>query len=615
MTRSNLSLAVAMVIAAGLPSLACAQAADDLDAVVVTATRTTTTVDQSLAAVEVITREQLETLQAPTLLEVLRARAGINVSNQGGAGKLTTLFMRGSESDHVLVLVDGVRVGSSTSGLVSFQDLPVEQIERIEIVRGPRSSLYGSDAIGGVIQIFTRKDDGALRVRAHAGVGSRRAREAGVGLGAGGARGWFGIDANWNRTEGFNACRGVGAPVFAGCFTTEPDRDGYENRSLSLRGGVRFGERATLDVRALEARGENDYDGRFVNRSDVVQQVLGAQFKWNATERLTLQATLGSNRDASDNFLGSVDQGDFDTRKDTASLQTDWAVAEGQLLTFGADWLRDRITSSTAYDDTRRSNRAAFVQYQGAFGAHDLQLAVRRDDNGQFGGKTTGSAAWGVDVGSGFRLTASWGTAFKAPTFNELYFPFFGNPALRPEASRTVEAGIAWRGEGHGVRLDVFETDVDDLIVYDASIFLPNNLDRARLRGAELQYDGTVAGVDVRASASWLDPENRAAGVNFGNDLPRRARETARLDLDRAFGDVRIGITGIAEGGRYDNVANTRRLGGFATLDLRAEYAFTPQWRLQARVGNLFDRQYETVEYYHQPGREWFLTVRYASGN
>lgn len=613
-----LALAITTALAAALPFAAQAEApsndADALDEVVVTATRTAITTDAALAPVEVIGREAIERSQAKSLTELLRGRAGINLSNQGGAGKLSTLFVRGSESDHVLVLVDGVRIGSATSGLASFQDLPVAMIDRIEIVRGPRSSLYGSDAIGGVIQVFTRRDKGPAQFRFHVGAGSHGYREGGLGVGGSTERGWFGIDAGLQSTDGIDACRGAGAPVSAGCFVDgQTDRDGYENHSFSARGGVNIGDALTLEAHALHASGHNEYDGGFVDNSDIVQQVVGAQLRWKASDRFDLRVDVGSNKDESDNFLGAAPNGYFGSRRDSASVQADIALTDAQLLTLGADWLRDRIDSDNDFDEDRRTNRAVFVQYQGRLetsthGSHDLQLALRNDDNQQFGDETTGTAAWGLSFADAWRVTASYGTAFKAPTFNELYFPFFGNPALRPESSETFEAGVAWRGERTSVRLDAFSTDVDDLIAYDASIFLPNNIQHARLRGAELRVDSMLFGWNIGASASWLDTEDR----DTGNELARRASETARLELDRSFGKFRLGFTGVAEGRRYDDLANTRELGGFATLDVRGEYAFATDWTLQARVANAFDRDYETAAFYRQPGREFFVTLRFS---
>jgi vitamin B12 transporter len=608
-------LPLSLAIAAALPGTvlaANADAGDELDEVVVTATRTAITTDAALAPVEVITRDEILRAQATSLADLLRGRAGINLSNQGGDGKLTTMFVRGSESDHVLVLIDGVRVGSATSGLVSFQDLPISLIDRIEIVRGPRSSLYGSEAIGGVIQIFTRRDRGDASFRFHAGAGSHGRREGGIGIGGGSEKGWFGLDAGFKQTNGIDACRGAGFPVFAGCFVDgQTDRDGYTQHAFSLRGGVNIGESVVLQGHGLRVSGENEYDGSFVDNSDIVQQVVGATLKWQAGERVVVQFAAGSNKDESENFLGTTPAGEFATQRDSASVQSDFTLAERQVLTVGFDWLRDRVDSDTTYDDTRRGNGAVFAQYQGGFGAHDVQLAVRRDDNDQFGGKTTGSAAWGMGFAEHWRVTASYGTAFKAPTFNELYFPFFGNPNLRPEYSKTFDLGLAWRGERTRVALNAFETRVDDLIAYDGSIFLPNNIEKTRLRGAELQVDTAVFGWNIVGAASWLDPENRAPGFNDGKDLPRRARETARIDVDRAFGDFSVGLTGVANGQRYDDLGNTRRVDGFATLDLRAEYRFARHWTLQARVANVFDERYETSAFYNQPGRTWSLMLRF----
>lgn len=608
-----LALAIASLLAVlAVPAVHAQDDATDLDHIVVTATRTPLSVDETLAAVEVITREDIERAQPHSLPDLLRGRAGISLSNQGGAGKLTTLFMRGAESDHVLVLVDGVRVGSATSGLVSFQDIPVELIERIEIVRGPRSSLYGADAIGGVIQIFTRRAAReGLHGRAHAGAGSHGYRKAGAGLTGGNARAWFGLDAHHERTDGINACRGIGAPVFAGCFTTEPDRDGYRSRSLSARGGVKLGGTWQLEAHALRAEGENEYDGSFVNYSETVQQVFGAKAVWTPNERTRLQFLAGRNDDESDNFHDGVDRGDFATGRTRATVQGDFTLASGHLLTAGLDGQREQVDSSTVYVRRERDNAAAFVQYQGEFGAHALQASLRHDDNEQFGGATTGNLAWGLSFGRGWRAHASYGTAFKAPTFNELYYPFASNPELDPERSRSAELGVAWRGERASVRLDAFETRVRDLIAFDIVSFMPANVDRARLRGLELGGDARWSDWSVQGSLSLLDPENRSAAA-AGRDLPRRARRSARIELDRAFGRLSLGLTGVAEGERYDDFANTRRIGGYATFDLRAEYAFANDWRVQLRLANAFDRRYETVAYYNQPGREWFVTVRYA---
>lgn len=615
------TLSFAVACALSLPTAALAQSsgnAIDIDEIIVTATRTEITANAALAPVEVIDRAAIQRSQARSLPDLLRGRAGISMANQGGAGKLTTLFLRGSESDHVLVLIDGVRIGSSTSGLASLQDLPIELIDRVEIVRGPRSSLYGADAIGGVIQVFTRRDTGSYAPRLSFGGGSHGLHEFGVGFGGRGERGWFGADYSFRRSEGIDACRGVGFPVFAGCGTDtpDPDHDGYLSDALSLRAGTDITDTLSIDGHALRADGENDYDGDFFDRSETVQQVVGGTLRWRPSDAVAVKLVGGRNRDASDDFLRGVFSGNFATDRDNATLQGDFTLAEQQILTVGLDWLRDRANYADAFSayTAERGNRAGFAQYQGTFGAQSLQASVRRDDNDQFGGHSTGSAAWGVGFAGSWRLTAGYGTAFKAPTFNELYYPFFGNPTLVPETSDTWELSLAYRGERFQLRLDGYRTDVDDLISYDASLFMANNIQRARLQGAELAIDTTLMDWTLTASASVVDSEN-LVGFNAGKELPRRARHSARIDLDRVFGNFRVGFTGAGEGSRFDDAGNTRRVGGHATLDLRAEYTLAPAWRVQARLANVFDQRYETVSYYNQPGREWFLSVRYAPGN
>lgn len=617
-TRSTLAAAVAAALS--LSTLAPAVHADpaprvqatDLDEVVVTATRTTTTVAEALAPVEVIDRAAIERSQARSLPDLLRGRAGISLSRQGGAGKLTTLFMRGAESDQTVVLVDGVKMGSSTSGLVSWQNLPVELIERIEIVRGPRSSLYGADAIGGVIQVFTRGGQAGAAPRMHIGGGSNGAHEFGTGFDARGDRGWLGADYSFQRTEGFDACE-PGPTPWAGCglAAPEPDRDGYIENALSLRGGYDFSDAWQLRMHALRSEGENEFDGDYSNYSETVQQVVGGTLSWRASERALLSLAAGRNVDASDQYKDDAFISWFSTDRDSASLQADLELAAGQLLTVGADWLRDRYQGDTAYDQDERDNHAVFAQYQGRLGAHRLEASARHDDNEQFGTYTTGGLGWGMELGGGWNLNAGWGTAFKAPNFMDLYFPGFSNPDLEPEESETTEFGIGWRGANWDLRLDAFHTRVDELIAYDAALGVPGNIERARMRGAELEARGSVADWTIDASLSFVDTENRS-GFNAGNDLPRRASESARIEVDRAFGRLQLGVTGIAEGSRYDDAANTLRLSGYGTLDLRAEYALTDALTVQAKLANAFDRDYRTAAFYNQAGREWHLTLRWA---
>ena len=616
-------------LALALPSLARAQANDqardqatDLDNVVVTATRTAITADAALAAVEVIDRAEIERTSARSLPELLRGRAGITLVNQGGLGKLSTLFLRGTESDHTLFLIDGIRAGSPTSGLTSLQDLPLEQIERIEIVRGPRSSLYGADAIGGVIQVFTRRGaaTAGVRGRARLGAGSHGLREASAGLDVRGARGGVGVDIAHQATDGINACTGYfDAFTYegAGCFIvpgTHLDRDGYRNHSATLRADFAASETWQFDARAFRAEGHNDYDGDYVDNSDIVQQVVGGSARWTPSATTQLKLTLGRNTDNSANYIGASFANRYDTSRDSANLQGDFTLAAGHVLTTGFDWLRDRADVVDPWlppYDKARGNRAAFAQYQGHFDAHDLQLSLRRDDNDQFGGHSTGGIAWGMGFADGWRLTASHATAFKAPSFNELYYPYFGNPLLRPESSRSSELGVGQRGDGWNWQLNAYQTTVDDLIAYDASIGLPNNIDRARIRGVELTAGTRIGAWNVQGQLGTLDARNLSAGPNHGKRLARRPSSSARLDLDRDVGEFGFGFSAIAEAARWDDVGNHLRVGGHGTVDARVSWRFASDWTLQANLVNAFDRTYASSAYYQQPGREVAMAIRW----
>ena len=611
------ALAAALLLA--LP-VAHAQEATDLDEVVVTATRTALTANDQLAAVEVISRAQIERSAARSLPELLRGRAGASLVNQGGLGKLSTLFLRGTESDHVVFLVDGVRVGSPSSGLTSLQDLPLAQIERIEIVRGPRSSLYGADAIGGVIQLFTRRGaaDAGVRGRGRMAAGSHGLREASAGMDLRGQRGGVGIELAHQRTDGINACRGDYDPATwtgAGCFIvpgTQLDRDGYRNASASLRADFAPSEAWQLEARAMHADGHNAYDGDYVDSSDIVQRVVGASVRWTPTASLQFKLAAGRNSDLSDNhLLGSYANG-FDTFRDSASLQADATLAQGHVLTAGIDWLRD----SADIDDpwgayaARRGNRAGFAQYQGRLGAHDVQLSLRRDHNDQFGSATTGGIAWGVDLGGAWRLSASHGSAFKAPTFNELYYPYYGNPTLRPERSRSSEVSLGQRHARWEWQANGYVTRVRDLIAHDAALNLPNNLQSAAIRGLEVTGALEAGAWQVRGQLGLLDARNRDAGSDAR--LPRRPTRSARLDVDRDFGAWSAGVSAIAESARWDDVANTLRVGGYATLDGSLRWRLAPAWTLQANLVNAFDKRYETTAFYLQPGREVVLALSWS---
>jgi vitamin B12 transporter len=512
------------------------------------------------------------------------------------------------------VLVDGVRIGSATAGTAALQNLPIETVDRIEFVRGPRSSLYGSEAVGGVLQIFTRRGGAGMQPEFSASGGSFGTRQASASLGAGDSTRWFNVQGSWQSIDGFDACRGS-STLFAGCFTEEPDRDGYNYRSVNARGGVATEAGSSLEANFLRASSKVEYDGSFANRSEILQQVAGvsASQKWG--EGVTLSARLARAWDKSDDFLraGQQDtfQGDFNTTRDSASGQLDYTFGGSHLLSLGVDHLNDKVDSTTPFDVTRRHDTGVFAQYVGSLGAWRTEASLRHDDNQQFGAHRTGSIAVGYAFAPEWELVAQYGTAFRAPTFNELYYPFFGNAALEPEHSRSAELALKGHNGVGRWRVSLFQTRVLDQIAFDSN-FLPANIDEARIRGVEAELSLQLGSWQIDSGLTAMDPENRGDGFDHGNTLPRRARIAGNLQAqwqhDAFFGGFRL----VAQGHRYDDSANTRDLNAYATLDVQGEYRFAPAWRVQARVANLFDKHYETVSFYNQAGRAAYVTLRYA---
>ncbi|WP_455376046.1 TonB-dependent vitamin B12 receptor [Kaarinaea lacus] len=581
---------------------------NESDPVIVTATRTARTAEETLSSVTVITQEDIERQQAASIQEVLRSVAGLSVANSGGEGKLSSIFIRGTESDHLLVIVDGVKIGSASAGLSAFQLIPVELIERIEIVRGPRSSLYGSEAIGGVIQLFTKKGKGELRPTVSLSAGSFDSYKALAGLSGGDDKTWYNVSVSSYDTQGFNACDGE--PLVGGCYATEPDDDSYRYTAGSIALGHQLTKRTKVDLNWLRSNGNVKYDG-FYNQSETVQQVAGARFSHEVSSSWNLSLLVGQSKDESDDFSNGTFLSKVNTKRDTASIQSDLLMNNESELTLGLDYQDDQLDSNTAYNETTRTNKGLFAQYIHDLGKQNLQVSARRDDNEQFGNHSTGSIAWGMDVGKRKRVIVSYGTAFKAPTFNDLYYPFAGNPDLKPEESSSVELGVSGRESWGKWSVNLYRTDIDELIIYDVVASMPENIEKASIKGIEFIVQSRIMHWDTQLNLSVLDPKNRSNNGNNGNVLPRRAKETAQLVVSRNFGKYNLGGTVIADGNRYDNAANTVKLASYYTVDIYGSYQAATDWRVGASVKNIFDEDYQTVAYYNTPGRYYLLTVSY----
>ena len=602
MNRSPLAVGLALAFAAPVALSAPASpdaskdAAETLDAIVVTATRSPAPIAQGLAATTVLDRAAIEQAQAPDLIDLLARQAGIDVSRTGGPGSVSTLFLRGGNSNHTLVLVDGVRVNSVQQGLYDFANLPLDRIERIEIVRGPRAALWGSDAIGGVIQVFTRDPGGRS---AQARFGSFGRGEGAMQWGLAGERGSLGIGGGVQDMEGYN----VSTPS---SFGFDADRDGFRNRHLSLGGRTTLGTQA-LGLNLLSTVADVEFD-RGLTQSHSASG--GATVAGPLAERWSHSLALGEAREDLKTLSSFGSR--FESLRRTVDWLHDLALADGHALLFGLNRVEEDAVSRNAANavvyDQRRHNTGVFTAWRATHGAQQWDLAARRDDSSQFGTTTTAQAAWGLDFRDGWRLRASWGQGFRAPNTNELYSPgfggfFAGNPALGPERSRSAELGLGWQGRDGGLELSAYRSRVTDLIAFAGPTFGATNINQARLDGVELEGRWAWGRLGLRGNLGWQRAENAATGA----PLLRRAPRKAALSLDLPANDwLRFGLDATAASRRQDFDGP---LGGYTRVDLRAEAGLGPAWVLRARLENLLDRRYTLASGFAPPERSLLVEL------
>ncbi len=579
-----------------------AAAQDNPITVVVTASRTAETVDETLVPVTVITREAIERGGATTLSEVLSTVPGVVITRNGGAGQQASLFLRGTESDHVLVLIDGVKAGSATLGAMPFQHIPLDQVDRIEVVRGPRSSLYGSEAIGGVVQIFTRRGGDDPRPSLSIGEGSHETRKIDAGISGGSGTAWYSMHASAFTTAGFDVRRDA-----------EPDDDGYENTALSLRSGGQVGERLEVEASLLNSSGDTEYDNAFSEGADsakTLNRVGHLRGIFTVNDRWTTSLLAGKAVDEAEQYLDRVFQSVIETDRDQLTWQNDIAVGNADLI-FGVDHISEKVyRTGDNYVVDSRDNTGIFTSVHPGFSAMDLEVSLRHDDNEQFGSETTGSVAMGWDLGDRRRATLSWGEAFKAPSFNELYWPGFGNPDLVAESARSLDVGLSGNRDNFRWSVNLFSTRVENLIstvLVDPETFTysPVNIDEAEIEGLELTGDVKAGGWNLSGVLTLQDPRDGRSG----DRLRRRPQWIINLAADRDFGRWFVGASVLSQGKSRDNPDD---LDGFTVADLRAGVKLRRQWTLGIEINNIFDEEFETASTYNQDGTNVMATLRYG---
>jgi vitamin B12 transporter len=575
------------------------------ETVIVTATRTAEMVDETLAPVTVITRKEIEDLQASSVVDVLRTVPGVILTNNGGLGQATSLFLRGTNSGHVTVLVDGVRVGSATLGTTPFELIPLAQVEKIEIVRGPRSSLYGANAIGGVIQIFTRPGTATKTMSAKSSLGTDGFRELTAGF-VSSSKAGISVRFSHLGSDGFDACTGAAG----GCYVDEPDRDGHEQSALAVGFDRQLSPAAELGLHFMYSNADTDYDGSFSNQTETTMRVIGGRLVLDPSTNWRSTVAVGQSLDGAEDFKDRVFSSRFETRRNSLSWQNDVALGSTGLLTAGVDYQNDTVDSDTVFTVTSRDNTGVFIQYQKDVERYGVQWALRYDDNEQFGNYNTGSATLGVDTGKGHRATVFYGTAFKAPTFNDLYYPSWGNSALEPEESNTVDLGYRVLLADGRWTVNVFQTSIDELIAYDPIATGPANIDEAQIRGVEVGLTMSRDAWRWSSALTLLDTEQKS-GANRGRELPRRPSEALSLNISRDLGRYGTGMQITFNGKTYDDLANTSLLDRYVVVDLVGHWKMSDNWWLNGKIKNVFDEDYETAAYYRQPGIGCFVSISY----
>ena len=589
-------------------AVAAQQESPTLGTVVVTANRTPQPLSTVLADISVVERDAIERSGALGVADLLARLPGIEFARTGGPGAATSVFIRGSETRYAAVYIDGVRVDSQSTGGAVWEQIPLEQIERIEVLRGPAAAVYGSDAVAGVVQLFTKRGEGAARPTASLTAGSHNTTQAQAGISGSAQALDYALSAAHGRSDGFNSRTTASA---------NPDDDGWRRSSVQARAGLQFDPRHRIDASLLAGNLRSQYDGFTPGFDDWSHHTLRSgsvawQGRWSDDATTRLQG--GETRSTYET------QPDFyrtETTLRNVTLQHDQRFGSHLLTTTlerRDDELFNPATAFAATLEGKRHQDAIGLGWRGDFGAHGVQAHVRHDADSEFGGKSTGSLAWGWAFLPQWRATAAAATSFRVPTLYQR-FSQYGNPALVPETGRNVELGLRWAAGRSEASLTAWHNKLTNLIAFGApgpcldAFGCYSNVGRARLQGVTLAGSTRLANVSLRGSLDWHDPRN----LQTDRLLMRRARRLATFGADTAWAGWTFGAELQASGERFENATNTQRLGGYGALNLVAGTTLAPGWVLQARIDNVADKRYELARTYATGGRSAQVALRWTT--
>ena len=610
---------------AALTSLALAIAApaafaqatpDTFDPIVVTANRYPQHLSEVLSDTQTISSEDIARSGAGTLIDLLQKQRGIEVNRYGGPGTDSSVFIRGANSNQNIVLVDGVRIGSATSGTASWSALPLSSIDHVEIVYGPLSTMYGADAVGGVIQIFTKKGDGATRFSAFAGYGRDNTRqlEASVAGSTGGNNSFsYALTAGKEKSDGYSATK-------PGNFSYNGDKDGYDKESVSGQFGYQMAKGHDVGLVFLNSKLDAQYDAglNFDARNDKKQESISVFTKNQFLPNWTSELRYAESKDklTAISAAGTSGRSQFDTKQTDISWQNDILLGRDTLQLLG-EYRDEDVVSSLEGLSGGRNTKSFAASYNLVRGAHLASISGRRDDSSVYGTHNTGSVAYGYRFSNALRASASYGTSFRAPTFNDLYYPDFGIPTNKPEKGRNAEIGLHYNDGQSQLSAIYYHNKITDMINYVAACPVigwkpgygcSTNVDKALLEGVTLAGAHKFGAFNVSGNIDLQDPRNES----LDKQLVLRAKKHANFAVDYTTGRLTAGTEWQLSGKRFTDPANTSTLGGYGLLNLYTTYQFARDWSLLARWNNITNKDYELSRFYATPRSNLFVGVRYG---
>ena len=607
-----------LALAIAAPSAFAQATTDTFDPVVVTANRYPQHLSEVLSDTQTISSEDIARSGASSVVDLLQKQRGIEVARNGGPGTAASVFIRGANSNQNIVLVDGVRIGSSTLGTANWSALPLSSIDHIEIVYGPLSTMYGADAMGGVIQIFTKKGDGPARFSAAAGYGSNNTRqvEAQVSGATGGYNSFsYSLAAGKEKSDGYSASK-----LGASSFTYNPDKDGYDKENVSGQIGFQMakGHQVGLAFLNSELDAQYDsgpgYDSRSKQKLENISVFTKNEFLPNWTSELRYAEARDKSGD--DSAAESWGKSQIDTKQTDLTWQNDIRFGRDNLQLL-ASYRDEDVTSTLNKEVTGGRNTKSFAaSYNLVRGAHLVSISGRRDDSSAFGTHNTGSVAYGYRITNALRANASYGTSFRAPTFNELYYPGYGLATNKPEQGRNAEVGLRYDDGVSKLSASYYHNKVSDLLVNTSPCPDPlftgygcaYNVNKALLEGLTIAGARKFGAFNVSGNIDLQDPRDETKD----KQLVRRAKQHANFAVDYTAGALTSGAEWQLSGKRFDDAANKNVLGGYGLVNLYATYQFTRDWSVLARWNNIANKDYELARFYATPGSKVFVGVRYG---